>query len=283
MKNSGHIRQRINDADFLVAHGRYEAALLLLLIAIDGSAIKVFPKDTPSISKPGKKKEMRNWERYQRFLGVRLRQEMGFDLDEKAYHIKNLSELPQFINDQDPPEKIIYETFRNNDVHESRIPEHHHYVYSEQGISNSMGMEFSNGDVRFSTGFLTLLRRVVVNAPCNGVEFGIKHIRLSPKEDMTTSDFINKLSDDYSLSPGRIEAMIKIIEATEVDINAISDVELAKALSYTLKTRYPSAVTGLSFTSVQSPICRWDEGFTEYGASVCRDILKKSRVVNIST
>ena len=283
MKSTGHIRKRIDDADFLIGYGRFEAALLLLLIAIDGSAIKIFPKGHPSISKPNSKNGMQNWERYQRFLGVRLRQEMGFALTEEFYCIKDLLQLPQFVSGQLPPERIIYEAFRNNDVHESRIPEQHHYVYSEQAISNSMGMEFSNGDVKFSSGFLTLLRNVVVNAPCNGNEFGIKHIRLYPKHAEKISEFIDKLSKDFSLSSGRIEALIKIIEATGVDMDTLTDSELAGRLTYTMETRYPGAVTGLSFTSEESPICRWEEGFTEYGARVCRDIVSNGRLVNISS
>ena len=279
-KHSSHIKKRISDAEFLIENQRYEAALLLLLIAIDGSAIKVFPKGTQSISHPTKKRngkwlknEMSNRERYQRFLGVRLMQELGVALPDSTFYVKN---LPQLTNWEERPETIIYKAFRNNDVHESKIPEEYHYVYSEDGVSDQFGISFVNGEIIFNKGFLTMLKNVVVRAECNRSEFSKKFIILTHKCGLSIEDYINKLSDEHGITKGRITILVRLMNYLDEEAYALSNGDLRLLLNSLIQEHLNSGnFTGLcSATDLigKPPICTRENWMTNEGVEFIRTI-----------
>ncbi|ENT8515870.1 hypothetical protein ACKGJF_002723 [Raoultella ornithinolytica] len=279
-KKSSHIKKRVNDAEFLIENKRYEAALLLLLIAIDGSAIKVFPKGMQSISHPTKKKkgkwvknEISNSERYQRFLGVRLMQELGVSVPDSMFYAHT---IPQMVSGPDRPETIIYKAFRNNDVHESKIPEEYHYVYSEDGVSSAYGISFSNGEVRFDKGFLTLLKNVVVRAECNRDEFSSKFITLKHKGGLSIDDYINELHIKSEISPGRIRILIKLMYHLGDEAYACSNDKLRDLLNKLIPQHLiGSELSGLcTATSVSGnpPICTYEDFMTNEGVEFIRAI-----------
>lgn len=284
MQQAGNIKRRVDDADFLIENKKYESALLLLLTAIDGSAIKVFPAKTQSITNPTRTKknrqianEMPNSERYQRFLGVRIRQLLGMVLSEDEYYTK---ELVHFVEGQDDPEVIIYKAFRCNDVHESSIPTEYHYVYSEDAISNNLSMEFSNGSVKFSSGFLNLLRSAIVYAPCNGTEFGINHFRLMPNSGMTEVDIYDHCKKEYGVSYGKVIAINMLLagigpSAHSLDLNELSEI-IAESINQGTKI-------GLSSPRDGKPACITNNRFTESGKAMLNYILKNSQVVDIAS
>lgn len=70
------IRERIEDADFLVAHGRSVGALAMIMVAIASTSRKRFPKGTPSIDDPAR--EMGDGEAFKAFLGGRIADLMLF-------------------------------------------------------------------------------------------------------------------------------------------------------------------------------------------------------------
>lgn len=277
---SSHIKKRVNDAEFLIENKRYEAALLLLLIAIDGSAIKVFPKGMQSISHPTKKKngrwvknEISNSERYQRFLGVRLMQELGFALADSTFYE---STIPQMVSGPERPETIIYKAFRNNDVHESKIPEEYHYVYSEDGVSDEFGISFSNGEVKFNVGFLTLLKNVVVRAECNRSEFSSKFITLNHKDGLSIDDYINELNSKSEISLGRIRILVNLMNYLDNEAYALSNDKLRELLNVLIQKHLSgSDLTGLCSATVISgkpPICTREGGMTNEGVEFIRAI-----------
>lgn len=277
---SSHIRKRVNDAEFLIENKRYEAALLLLLIAIDGSAIKVFPKGTQSISHPTKKKngkwvknEMSNSERYQRFLGVRLMQELGCSLPDSTFHAHT---IPQMVSGPDRPEKIIYKAFRNNDVHESKIPEEYHYVYSDEGVTSAYGISFSHEEVKFDKGFLTLLKNVVVRAECNRDEFSSKFITLTHKGGLSIDDYINELNIKSEISHGRIRVLIKLMHHLDDEAYACPNDKLREQLNKLIPQHLNgSELSGLcTATSVSGnpPICTYEDFMTNEGVDFIRVI-----------
>lgn len=289
MQKVSNIKKRLDDVDFLISHGRYEAALLLLVTAISGSALKVFPFEQKPITKPKKtngqaqKKRMTDGEKYKRFLRVRLQQIMGYDLPEEAYY---WDEIPQFIVAETAPEDIIYHLLRCNDVHESGIPEDYHYIYSENSVGGDFGIEYSNGKWVFCKGFLSLLREVVIGAPCNGKEFGIKHWRFTPKAGVDLRGLIHELSQDLGLTPGRIDIFIQLIERSKLNENTVaelSDLELATILTKTLHTKLNGgAKSGLCMARAKEPLCTMEGGITLYGAEIFRKILSKGEVIDIA-
>lgn len=277
MTSTGSIRKRIDDANFNIEHERYEAALALLLIAIDGSALKVFPKETMSIRRP--KEKMGNKERYTRFLGVRLRQVCGIALDDSAYYQEH---LPQFVSGLESPEEKIYSGFRCNELHESGLPADLQYVYEPEGVHSQFSLEFSDQGVRFSYGFLRLLEAVVTGAPCNGNEFGIKYFRLRPYDGISTDLYARELGERYNLTLGRMKILIELLQLFGPDSKQINDKELASSLTQLLYERMPGgARTGLCLAKSVKPICEWQTGFTPYGVEILRDILRKADIIQI--
>lgn len=240
MSVNGYIKKRIEDSDFLIAHGRYESALLLLLTAIDASAIKVFPEGTDSLDSPkkeGKKQQkMRNGERYKRFLGVRILELLGFVMSNKAYYEK----LPNITNSESP-QSIIYKALRCNDVHEGRIPYEYHYIYSESSTSDNYSVSFSGNDVVFNRGFLTLLRNVVVEAPCNDEEFGRAslHIDYGGFDSDKEYGLVNK--DKFQLSPGRIQYLVQLYVYLKKRYAHLSQDELTRLYSEYIKNTEDAA------------------------------------------
>lgn len=278
MISKGSIRKRIEDANFNICHERYEAALALLLIAVDGSARKVYPKGTKSLENP--KREMGNKERYTRFLGIRLRQLMGIEIDDEAY-FKGV--LMKFVEGAESPEDTIYTNFRCNELHESGLPDHLTYAYDSKGVNNQFSLEFHNGEVHFSSGFLRLLESAVVGAPCNGDEFAINHYRLIPTGGEDLQSFIDRFSHRYSISPGRVRILRNLIQFIGPEAGCMNDEKLSFSLTEMLDTKMVGgARTGLCMTMTVEPICLQNGGFTRFGVEIVRDMLSNANLVNLT-
>ncbi|EPN1636176.1 hypothetical protein ACTV10_001468 [Cronobacter sakazakii] len=281
MKN--FIRTRIEDADFLVANGRYESALLLLLTAIDGSAAKIFPKGYPSIDNPlpnrkGKVTDMSTKERYKRFLGVRLRQVLGHMLQDDAYFSKEITHRGDAF---DKPVDMIYEVFRCNDVHEAHIPDELHYVYDPSATSNDMCITFNGDEIRFSKGFLSLLRKIVVDAPCNTREFGRITFSLKPIE-LSKNDLIEKLSEKHAISYPRIRLLLNLVELVGPESYEMNDEVLGFNMNKVLQEHFPGgALTALTQVQRFTPIWDMHNGITELGMSIVREALSLSKFEEI--
>lgn len=270
MNNSGYIKQQVDDADALIKEGRYQSALLLLLTAIDGSAKKKYPEGTKSISSP--KVKMMNNERYKRFLGVRIRQVMGMCVSEDAYNYK---ELPSFVGGVDNPEEVIYKQFRCELVHDGKIKDEHYYVYNEESLSKTLQFEFSEGKLKFSSGFLRLLRDVITLAPVNARDFAFRNIRFEPKEGESFDELFNRISSYCDVSPGRIQILIKIIEEAGGDSFELDDAELAKKLTSILFQKHIDVEVRVICNARDiDPICSQVNGFTPSGIKLIREIIE---------
>ncbi|ELY4660388.1 hypothetical protein SNO30_003059 [Cronobacter sakazakii] len=279
MSNTGNIRRRIDDIDFNISHGRYEAALALLLIAVDGSARKAFPEDFKSLINPSRR--IGNKERYTRFLGVRLRELFGINMPDNAYFS---GVLPEFIGGAESPEEKIYVGFRCNDLHESGLPNDLKYVYKHDDNEHSYTLEFSEGQVHFSSGFLRLLRTAIVGAPCNGKEFNIQHFRLVSSCDLSFSEILQRISEKYKISPGRVDILKRLVQFVGPEAEEVDDQQLAKLLTFQLDSRLPGgAKTALCMFTSLEPLCSFENGLTLYSVQIIRDILNYSKFIDIAT
>lgn len=279
-----NIKKRVEDARFNYQHGLNESALCLLLSAIDGSAAKLFPKGTISINNPktkkGKEIEMGNKERYTRFLGVRLAQVMGLDTTDEAYY--NSKPFSLIVGDASP-EKVIYTAFRCSDSHEAGLPPDLKYVF-DNGISNKYQLEKTDNEFRFSSGFLKMLEQVVVEAPCNGLAFGINHYRLFPKNQMTNAEYTEALSHSFNISFGRVELVKKLIQMVGPEAVDMDDITLAASLTSKLDRHLPlGARHGLFYIRTAEPICLLQGGFTIFGLSIAKTILKTCELRDIAS
>ncbi|EPR9084318.1 hypothetical protein ACU9CO_000603 [Cronobacter dublinensis] len=276
MAPKGSIRKRVEDANFNINYKKYETALALLLIAVDGSARKVYPEGTKSLVNP--KKEMGNKERYTRFLGVRIRQILGIDLDDSAYQQPHLI---KFVDGIESPEDKIYTGFRCNDLHESGLPDDLRYVYEPEGVSNALQIEFGSEGVRFSSGFLRLLENVIKGAPCNGDEFGLSYYRFITVDNEEMGSLFDRLSQRYNISTGRLGILKELIELAGPDALSLKDEEFAQCLTKILDTKMVGgARTGLCTASSPQPVCMRDGDITSYGIGIVRDMLACGKLVS---
>lgn len=286
MERKGSIRQRVDDANLCIQHERFEAALALLLIAVDGSARKMYPEGTKSIKNP--KQKMGNKERYTRFLGVRLRQVFGMAMHDKDYYE---GELPGLVNSIESPEDKIYTGFRCNELHESGLPEELRYAYEPQGINNTLSLDFVDGEVHFSSGFLRLLETVITGAPCNGNEFGVNHSRLIPNDGSDLFDYMKKIGMKNGVTPGRINMMIELIQFAGPHTYFMGDEDLAKILTHMLDSKMVSgARTGLcspgwlepGSAAAMGPLCDREGGINSNGVKIAREIMDSTHFVDFN-
>ena len=103
------ITARLEDARLLIEHGRWEGALLSVLVAMAATAHLRFPQGTPSRAKPGA--EMRDCERFELFVAEALAQ---------------MSPLPDmsfgFKGQVRPFGELLYKWLRCKLAHEADLP-----------------------------------------------------------------------------------------------------------------------------------------------------------------
>lgn len=276
MAREGDIRKRVDDARFNISHGKYEAALALLLVAIDGSAKKVYPDRIKSILNP--KKEMGNRERYTRFLGVRLREVLGFGVHENAYYEGKLIPIS---NSEESLEEKIYCGLRCNELHESGLPDDLRYVYLPESSSSAYSLQFTENNVVFSAGLLSLLEEVIVKAPCNGKEFGINHYRLRAKSDDGFKKFIEfyeKDNENFSLV---INTLKRLISKVGPQIYSTEEHLIETLLNKNL-VKLGGGATRLFFNPFNNPICMSVERLSPFGLEVIKVMLKEMEFVDIA-
>ncbi|HFO0259318.1 TPA: hypothetical protein ACHIDA_005674 [Raoultella ornithinolytica] len=206
MIQEGNIKYTIYIADLLVRQGEHRAALTMLLIAIAASSSKMFPPGTASIDnpavKPGKINLMGDKEKFIRFLGPKLRIAMGFiDTQEDGKH----DYLIEFSEKFPSPEEFIYKECRCPQIHEAGLPDSIRFIKNDKTDTSSFQIELNGSEgFFFHSGFLSLLRWAVVNAPTNGKEFGIHHFRPKSKLHDNIQEFNEYLSELINVTPGRI-------------------------------------------------------------------------------
>jgi hypothetical protein len=266
--NMDNIKKRVDDAIFMIENGRYEGALTLLLTAIDASSRKIYPPGTKSFINP--KKEIPNGERFTRFLLVRLHQIFGWLHPEEIYY---QPQLPEMVQGEQSPAQIIYKAFRCNDIHEGGVPEEYRYVF-DGNVQNQYAMEFKNGEVRFSSGFLKMLIDVITLAPCNGREFGFEHFKLMTEDGFINENYYKVFEERYNLTPGRVNMLIVLAEEAGPAATLLNDDEYAALLSEKVEQNHNGGFkNGLAISKTAQPIFTYEAGITLYGVSIIRDII----------
>jgi len=287
MCNKKPIFNKVEDARANINEGRYEAALTLLLVAIDGSSRKFYPDGTISIKNPPKK--MGNKERFTRFLGVRIRQVLGIQVPHEVYFG---GELHPIVGGIENPEDKIYVHFRCNDLHEAGLPEDAQYVYEESTISNVMSLSFHGDRVRFSSGFLTLLEEIVVGSPRNGSEFGIHYYQLKAPNGKDVKNSLAEIASANGLGFTQLDIIRKLLEFIGPHAKEMSDAQLKEELLENLLSKLPGgAKPALAYNPSDTPlyepaeansVYKLDGHFTNLGVKVARDIIKELEFDEIS-
>lgn len=219
------IREQVEDAAFLAQHGRYVGAFTTLMLAVAASSRRTFPKGTKSIEKPTE--DMSDREAFTLFLGGRIRKILFGDSG--GPDIGNSGISVQFRSKQHDVAYILYKFYRCELVHDGELPEDVEFTAPEKGVAS--GLNIANQGLRVSInagdkmtldyGWINLLINAVVNARCNGSEFGIKHYDLIPLPGIEEQTFLAKLVTNYGTSLGRVEilkhAVRKLSPASIID------------------------------------------------------------------
>jgi hypothetical protein len=148
------VQARVEDAGVLTDNGRYEGALLMLLIAVASTSRKRYPRGTPSKMTPTK--NMSDHEAFTTFLR-----------DEIWRLVKEYSDFVVYQGKQQPIEEFLYKYLRCHLVHEGRIPVDLYPMRNNDVLT----MDCGDGSVAcFSRLLLARLNDIVWRAPENSFE-----------------------------------------------------------------------------------------------------------------
>lgn len=148
------VQARIEDAGVLADNGRYEGALLMLLVAVAATSRKRYPRGTRSKKNSGK--EMGDCEAFTTFLR-----------DEMWRLVREHDDFVHYRGEERPVEEFLYEFLRCNLVHEGHTPVD---LYPMRD-SDILTIDYPDGSgVSFSRLLLARLNDVVWRAPENSFE-----------------------------------------------------------------------------------------------------------------
>lgn len=257
------IEKLIADSDFLIAHGKCESALALLLVAIGASSKKLFPSGTKSIDHlvdPIKfdRKEMGDRERYTRFLGSRIQKIMFGDEFSEQTSYSMLGSKDERV------EEFLYKQYRNSLIHEGVIPAH---VRFKAPTAETVGVSVSTGPdgIEVDDGLLGLLREAVVGSPVNGKIFGRRHFIMILTGANTDDEFIKNIFASIPISFGKFYiAKLALLKIGQV-VNEMSDQEIANKFFELVRQGFN--IIGLCHNVY--PVSKGDENWLEEGPELC--------------
>lgn len=246
------IREQVDDATFLAQNGRHLGALTILMLAIAASAKRRFPRGTKSLEIPAN--EMGDREAFTLFLGGRIREILLGEYLGPDYGGSGIS--VNFRGQQHEVAYILYKFYRCELVHEGELPGDVEFSLSREphatGLSRAnRGVSISGGDrMVLGDGWIDLLIEALVQAPCNGPEFGIKHYKLQPAPNVDADTFLNSTIAKYGTTRGRfyiLRSAVRLISPKAITEGA--DREVADFFDQLVASGAINggAITGLRF------------------------------------
>jgi hypothetical protein len=237
------IREQVADAKFLADNNRHLGALTMILVAIGASSRRLYPfKKTQSIRNP--QKIMGDEEAFTLFLGERLNSLIG---GFGEYKPGNQGYLLEYQGNMESLEYILYKFYRCDLVHQG-------ILRPDIGFSPSTikGVSMATGDVlMLGGGWIDLLIQAVVDAPCNGKEFGIKHLVAKPS--IVEKSFKNEVAAQHATSIAKINVLLRAVRfITPETINLCKDDELGRLFGELVQDNRINggAITGLSSNEI---------------------------------
>ncbi len=223
------IRQQVEDARFLAAHGRHLGALTVLMLAIAASSRKYFPKEsTKSIHSP--KTLMGPAEAFKLFLGGRILQVLS---GERAAADAGRSGIEvEFQKKFHSMEDVLYEFYRNGLIHEAEFPQGVEFapavlqgtVVTITNQSFNASFHVSNDRLVLQYGWIEILISVVEDARINGDEFGKEYFDLVEKPGVEAKPFSDEIIAKYETSEGRFDILKRVVTVlSPLAIEVLSD------------------------------------------------------------
>ncbi|NHN84317.1 hypothetical protein GOB93_06610 [Acetobacter musti] len=310
MRNEKFIKNLIETADRQIQYKEYKTALILIIIAVAASSKKMFPHGTRSLdlssTKSGSKRPlMPDNECFTRFLESRL----GRLGDKPCNPVIQEDGTHNRLNDDGtrnpnlpamwgPLATLIYKEIRCPIIHEGWIAADLECIDTLSDLSGLTSIQIKNGKIVLQRGLLSALRTTVIDAPCNGIEFGKEFWRLISSEGKTPHQmfndgihFINMLDKIGVVGyPGRAFILANFLEKIGPESNVLDDDALAAKFSTLLNNSNSAGLAnpGPSFNSVTRNASKPEPWITsqyrlsDTGIRVARAILHDFSYVNIS-
>lgn len=243
------IKQHVSDARFLIESRRFLGALTVLTVAVAGSSRKAFPQGTKSLADPRRK--MTDGEAFKLFLGGRIRRILNNVHDDPEFGESGFS--VSWPTETKTIESILYHHFRCEIIHEAKLPQGIEFVeesagaasFSNNGVSVRIRV-YENGIV-LDYGWLDVLEKAVVEAPCNGLEFGIKHYKLVANYGVDEVGFANDMIAKYNASQQRVNTFKNSVRLLSHDsILSSTDDELVELFLARFEAGEISGISRLS-------------------------------------
>jgi hypothetical protein len=142
-------------------------------------------------------------------------------------------------------------------VHEGELPEDVEFISGNKpaglftdAVSAQLSVSISSGNkMVLDYGWIDLLIAAVVNARCNGSEFGIQHFDLQPKTNVDATAFEGTIVEKYEITSGRFQILKHAVRlVSPCTIQSSDDAQLSSHFFELLRSGKISggAITGLS-------------------------------------
>lgn len=278
------IREQVEDAIFLAQNQRYKGALTNLMLAVAASSRKTFPDGTKSLEEPSEK--MGDREAFTLFLGGRIRKILFGDFGGPETGNSGIS--VNFKGKQYDMAYILYKFYRCGLVHEGELPEDIEFQPPQTSENNGLSVSNSGLSVSISSGdkmvldygWIDLLVNCIVNARCNGDEFGISYYELVPNNGVDEENFAQEAVRQYAITRGRFEILKHAVRRISPNvIEKCTDAEISKHFSELVRLGEINggAITGLSSYNLSN-----SAGVIQpKGLEIIRHIAKSYQIVKV--
>lgn len=220
------IREQIEDAQFLLDSGRFKGALTMLMSAISASSRKAFPRGTArSFRQPND--FMRDEEAFTQFLGGRIHAVLFGGPLSPDFGRSGISAICR--GNRHSLEYILYKFYRCELIHEGELPEDIDFS-PEEGMpdpeTGQLTISFTSKLV-LNYAWIQILLKAVVEAKCNGAEFGIEHYEIIAKSGIDEDEVCKRFEREYGMSAGRYEYLKSVAYFfREREVSELTDEEI---------------------------------------------------------
>lgn len=261
------IESHIKAAQVLVEANMHHEALSNIMIAIAGSARKLYPQGTLSKNPRRLKQKMGDKESFTLFLGQRLARILICN------YASDNSGIVICINNEDKLlEEILYHNYRCELIHEAGLPIGIEFV---KGTSTDATIRLGANSIVLDYAWLSLLISVVVNAPSNYDIFGgfkrLETTKGTLEEDQFRDDVISK----FNITLGRYEILKEVCAVLGIENILLQDFQQLKEM-FTVSFVANSSKLGFNdgiYTGLSTRnLIDKDHKLTTLGAQILKEI-----------
>ncbi|QET03910.1 hypothetical protein FOB72_17220 (plasmid) [Cupriavidus pauculus] len=266
------IADRVDDARFLRAAGRPVASLAMYMIAVAASSRRRFPLKSPSVAEPTK--TMGDGEAFRLFIGGRLNDILFLRRNRGTVGESGVSVA--WKGEQRDVAWLLYKYYRNGLLHDGALDMN--AQFASGGARGTLDITVKSDTVAFGEGLLDLLDLSVVDARCNGEEFGRQHYDWSVRSGRTLEDELRHLARAIGVSIGSVYMMSYVLYA-----NRGIDIDSEPAPGIWTRARGSDQVNGGVVTGLKAAglVDMRGDTLTDRGIEVLREMSRHLEIVAV--